>query len=715
MVTGVKLLMNLKMKKIYSYMVAAVATVAAISCTQELDNQRVTDTSVFTAFADGADTKTVKEGKQSLWSEGDQIWVLNGQKGDDNDYSWKKSYTTSSDATNEAVFNEDQEYEMTGNAFFAVYPASAADKATWAGQGNEVKHVELKKVQTATPDSFDPEAHIAVAQTTDNTLSFKNAVSLLKFQVASPGVKSVTFYSNNKEKRELLTGLCSISADGNVTAWTNKIDESTQEAENWVELSADHGEFQTGTDYYFSVFPVTLAKGFTVEFSYDGDNKQTIKSYNSELTLSRNGVLDLGVIEHDAHPFSIAGTFNNWNTLANPMVYENALYVAKGVTDLSSSSTGFKFVVNGEIWRGAKGEVAAGTWDYVWGDNGQNIYVNGATPETAYDIYLTLSEGDYGMFVVVPAGEPMPKMSRGLAFASESVSAVIGNDVAEPKLDGKTEGVVYTSSDPEVATVDASGNVTAVGAGTTTITASAPATDVYLAGSASYELVVDTVVKYCDVYVCISDLKWNAVYLTLGSGTCEQLTENVEINNKKYYKKSLVANQTYSFTFRNGSKASSNFFKVEIPNVSLNEDVYYRLSARGAIEVDPNDVKTFGYAIYVFDQKSKNAAPNLYAWNDNNAWKNQYGGNFGSWPGVAFKEDCYYQPADGQNWKHYYYYEIPPALYGKSFKFIVNKTGQTEDISITSLSSDLYVGYWYDSTSSNGFWVNPDKTTPITQ
>ena len=189
--------MNLKMKKIYSYMVAAVATVAAISCTQELDNQRVTDTSVFTAFADGADTKTVKNGKQSLWSEGDQIWVLNGQKGDDNDYSWKKSYTTSSDATNEAVFNEDQDYEMTGNPFFAVYPASAADKATWAGQGNEVKHVELKKVQTATPDSFDPEAHIAVAQTTDNTLSFKNAVSLLKFQVASPGVKSVTFYSNN--------------------------------------------------------------------------------------------------------------------------------------------------------------------------------------------------------------------------------------------------------------------------------------------------------------------------------------------------------------------------------------------------------------------------------------------------------------------------------------------------------------------------------------
>ena len=149
--------------------------------------------------------------------------------------------------------------------------------------------------------------------------------------------------------------------------------------------------------------------------------------------------------------------------------------------------------------------------------------------------------------------------------------------------------------------------------------------------------------------------------------------------------------------------------------MTVNGDIYYRLSARGAIEVDPNDEKTFGYAIYVFDQKSKNVAPNLYAWNDNNAWNTQYGGNFGGWPGVAFKSDCYYVPADGQNWKHYYYYEIPTALYGNSFKFIVNKKEQTRDLSVTKLAGDMYVGYWYDSESSNGFWANTNLNTPITQ
>lgn len=227
------------------------------------------------------------------------------------------------------------------------------------------------------------------------------------------------------------------------------------------------------------------------------------------------------------------------------------------------------------------------------------------------------------------------------------------------------------------------------------------------------------ILKY-NVYVCISDLKWSSVNMhrfnatgDLTSWPGEKLSETVVVNGKTYFKKSIAAGETLSFTYNNG-KASTNF-KVDVKDVTVNKDIYYRLSARGAIEVNPNDKKTFGYAIYVFDQKSKNVAPNLYAWNDNNAWKNQYGGNFGSWPGVAFKNDCYYVPADGQNWKHYYYYEIPTALYGGSFKFIVNKSGQTSDIDITKLDSDLYVGYWYDSASSNGFWVNTDKATPITQ
>ena len=34
---------------------------------------------------------------------------------------------------------------------------------------------------------------------------------------------------------------------------------------------------------------------------------------------------------------------------------------------------------------------------------------------------------------------------------------------------------------------------------------------------------------------------------------------------------------------------------------------------------------------------------------------------------------------------------------------------------ITINKGDIYVGYWYDSASSAGCWVNEDLYTPITQ
>ena len=314
---------------------------------------------------------------------------------------------------------------------------------------------------------------------------------------------------------------------------------------------------------------------------------------------------------------------------------------------------------------------------------------------------------------------PMPKANRNLAFTETAVSATRGTDLIEPKLNGVTDDVTYTSSNTSVATVNAkTGEVTMLTKGETIITASAPESNTHVADEASYTLTVEPV--YYSVYVCISDVKWNNVNMhrftssgDLTDWPGETLSETVSVNSKTYYKKLIEENTTLSFTFNNGKDGSN--FKIDIPEVTVNGDIYYRLSARGAIEVDPNDVKTFGYAIYVFDQKSKNVAPNLYAWNDNGAWNAQYGGDFFAWPGVAFKNDCYYVPANGENWRHYYYYEIPTDLYNTTFNYIVNKKGQTSDLTSKSVNGDLYVGYWYNNDNENGFWVdNASPTTPIT-
>ena len=220
-----------------------------------------------------------------------------------------------------------------------------------------------------------------------------------------------------------------------------------------------------------------------------------------------------------------------------------------------------------------------------------------------------------------------------------------------------------------------------------------------------------------NVYILASHLNWSNANILVDSKSTAMTS--VTVSGRSFFKASVPFNTKANIKFNSGGTSGS-YWKVQVggdnEKVTIGSDKYYRISPRGPVEINPADESTFGYSIFVFDQKSKNQAPNLYVWEDGNAFNTLYGGNFASWPGIAFKNDCYYQPANGQNWKHYYYYEIPTALYGKSFKFIVNKSGQTSDLSVTKLASDLYVGYWYDSASSNGFWANTTNlNTPITQ
>lgn len=79
------------------------------------------------------------------------------------------------------------------------------------------------------------------------------------------------------------------------------------------------------------------------------------------------------------------------------------------------------------------------------------------------------------------------------AFSAETATYTLGEAFSAPTFTTVSDGeVTYKSSNADVAIVDNSGNITAVAAGETTITASIAATDTYAAGSASYTLnVVD--------------------------------------------------------------------------------------------------------------------------------------------------------------------------------------------------------------------------------
>jgi hypothetical protein len=82
--------------------------------------------------------------------------------------------------------------------------------------------------------------------------------------------------------------------------------------------------------------------------------------------------------------------------------------------------------------------------------------------------------------------------AAGLSWSESSYTATLAYDGNEYPTLSNPNGltVSYASSDASVATVDASGTITLVGAGTTSIIASSEANDTYASGSASYTLKV---------------------------------------------------------------------------------------------------------------------------------------------------------------------------------------------------------------------------------
>lgn len=87
--------------------------------------------------------------------------------------------------------------------------------------------------------------------------------------------------------------------------------------------------------------------------------------------------------------------------------------------------------------------------------------------------------------------EIIVKSAPSLSFPQTSYTVEMSDVFSTPKLEGLPKGVtpVYTSSNTEVATVNAAtGEVAIVGVGTTTITVTSPNTDIYKEATASYEL-----------------------------------------------------------------------------------------------------------------------------------------------------------------------------------------------------------------------------------
>lgn len=117
---------------------------------------------------------------------------------------------------------------------------------------------------------------------------------------------------------------------------------------------------------------------------------------------------------------------------------------------------------------------------------------------------------------------------RNLSFGeTKSFDAAVGGTFSAPSLSGVTDGgVTYESSDDNVASVDANGEVTIKGMGHAQIKASAEANATYKAGSASYDIYVydSGTIEKMKTYITSStatDIYFNLTSTAVVTGTNE--------------------------------------------------------------------------------------------------------------------------------------------------------------------------------------------------
>ena len=152
-----------------------------------------------------------------------------------------------------------------------------------------------------------------------------------------------------------------------------------------------------------------------------------------------------------------------------------------------------------------------------------------------------------------------------MSFPEAAYEVTLGEDFTAPVLtitEGYDGTVAYISSDETVATVAADGAVTILAAGTTTITATAPATDNYKSATASYKLTVNAgeepVVSDADVVYDIADDSW-----TVSEGVLTNGTESFAGEGAANFKK----NSGYFMMGKNGAYINFPIYKEEVEKI----------------------------------------------------------------------------------------------------------------------------------------------------
>ncbi len=359
------------MKKILFWSVLAM--MAAVSCNKELENNTPeapeTEPVTFIATVDGAETKTILgTDRTPMWAGEESITIHNGTNG----YLFTATADAAGEATATFSYTGD---DFTGDKFLAVYPAGTYTADVTA---KTVSGINIPKDQFLVSGTYPSDAAVAVAYSEDNTLQFRNAVTILAFQVKNEGVTYGSFYSVDQS--------VDISGSFDVTLGENNVPSlSSKDQNHWVDFKIDNNgtELKPNTTYYIAIAPSEFpADGFVISL-----NGMIVKEYKKAFTFERNTIYNFGTLELPLpETWNICGSINKWGDTA--MTLEGDWFVAKDLTITKDDEFKFRSPKDNDPWgynRGGSSDAMVADTEYSVWNNGENMKVS---ESAIYDVYL---------------------------------------------------------------------------------------------------------------------------------------------------------------------------------------------------------------------------------------------------------------------------------------------------------------------------------------
>ena len=564
------------MKNLFkNLMLVAVAAMGFTACEQVIDdvnagNDENTVTMTFVADAPESRTSIAIDGDVAKysWSTGDKVGFYYV---DVEGTGKKKKSSNAAAITDDGTATFTASFEKIDDAsaynIGAFYPSDSWGNHAESDPFNNV-NVEIPVGQALTAGTFDPKADLmmskpfmGVALSSDDvkTLEFTRIAAIGKMNLKLEGmeddevIKSVKF---SLAEGTHFTGPVSLDLENSTY--------SVAEASNSVTLS---GELTAGerTEIFFTCFPGEYSGAYTIDVATDKATYSKTGTLSKALSFTAGDVLSFNatatgreeIVVEAGHvvdvldlAFTGVAATTNYADWSGKEDKSGAVYAGNSAGDKNSIQLRSNNNNSGIVTTASGGFARKITITWNSGTaNGRtlNIYGKHTAYSAATDLYNTTNQGDklgtivYGTSTVLEITgdyeyiglrsnsgamyideikiewESDGLTAQTLSFPQSSYTITEGDSFTAPTVTGAQTTVTYTSSDTTVATVNANtGAVTIKGVGTTTITASAEATDAYRAAEASYTLTInekatESSAAYVKVSSALAD--WTGTYL----------------------------------------------------------------------------------------------------------------------------------------------------------------------------------------------------------